>query len=109
MHVVRLPDRPAPAGVHASTSTPDSVTIGQMIPATNNAYVNTPTATTPRSPARARRIPYAPSVKRTIDVSVSSPGPFTRRRSRAPYVEGSRHGSGVSTEPTISPTASTHL
>ena len=56
----------------------ESATIGQMIPTTNNANANTPTATTLCSPdAAPAAMPYAPSVNSTIDVSVSSPGPFT--------------------------------
>src|SRR5258708_25211960 len=56
----------------------DSATIGMMIPSTNRANANTPTATTLCSPdAAPAATPYAPSVNNTIDVSVSSPGPFT--------------------------------
>ena len=78
--------------------TPESITIGQMIPNTNNANANTPTATTLCSPdAAPAAMPYAPSVNSTIDVSVSSPGPLMPTPDQ---------GRGDSTAPTISPTVS---
>src|SRR5207253_1233689 len=69
--------------VHASTRTRDNDTIGAMIPTRNSVNANTPTATTLCSPdAAPAATPYAPSVNSTIEVSVSSPGPFTRSRER---------------------------